>query len=228
MYSIVLMAAMTTGAEVPDLGGRRCHGCSGGCYGGCYGGWGCYGGGCSGGWGCYGGGCHGGRRNRCSGGWGCYGGGCYGGGCYGGGCYGSYFGGCYYGGYGGGGYGRGWASYSTYNPTGTYYAYDNGPVVYTAQASTNALDTARTATLVVSLPADATLTVDGTPTTLTSDRRVFTSPPLEPGQLYHYTLRAELTRDGQRLATTRSVTVQAGRQSSVTLDIPTETTSARR
>jgi uncharacterized protein (TIGR03000 family) len=68
MYSVVLMMAMTSGAEVPDFGRRGgCYGCWGGCYGGCYGCWGgCYGG-C---WGCYGG-CYG-----------CYGG-CYG--CYGGG-----------------------------------------------------------------------------------------------------------------------------------------------
>jgi uncharacterized protein (TIGR03000 family) len=54
MYSVVLMMAMTAGAETPDCGRRHgCHGCNGGCYGG-----GCYGGGCYGG-GCYGGGCAG-------------------------------------------------------------------------------------------------------------------------------------------------------------------------
>ena len=47
MYSVVLMAALTTGTDMPDCGRR------GGCCG-CYGGWGgCYGGcgGCYGGWG---------------------------------------------------------------------------------------------------------------------------------------------------------------------------------
>jgi len=60
MYSVVLMAALTTTtADVPSFGGRGCHGCWGarsGCYGcnGCYGYGGCYGG-CNGGcWGCYG------------------------------------------------------------------------------------------------------------------------------------------------------------------------------
>jgi uncharacterized protein (TIGR03000 family) len=56
MYSVVLMMAMTTGAETPDCGRR--HGCNGGCNGGCYGG-GCYGGGCYGGRGGWGGGCTG-------------------------------------------------------------------------------------------------------------------------------------------------------------------------
>ena len=72
MYSVVLMAALTTGGETPAFGRHGCHGCYG-CYGCCGGCWGCYG--C---YGCYG--CHG-----C---WGCCGG-CYGcGGCWGGGYYG--------------------------------------------------------------------------------------------------------------------------------------------
>jgi hypothetical protein len=54
MYSVVLMMAMTTGAEAPDCF-RGCHGCNG-----CSG-YSCGGGivstGCSG---CFGGGCHGG------------------------------------------------------------------------------------------------------------------------------------------------------------------------
>ncbi len=59
MYSMVLMAALTTGADMPDWGRRW--GCCG-----CWGGWGCWGGY---GWGCWG----------CWGGWGCYGWGGWGG-----------------------------------------------------------------------------------------------------------------------------------------------------
>jgi uncharacterized protein (TIGR03000 family) len=71
MYSMVLMAALTTGTNAPDCGLLRgcghasysCAGCTGcsGCQGACYGG-GCYGGGCYGSGyynGCYGGGCYG-------------------------------------------------------------------------------------------------------------------------------------------------------------------------
>ncbi len=100
MYSVVLMMAMTGGADVP-AGHHGRGGCYGGCYGdcngGCYGGWSCNGGcwgSCNGG--CYGsscyGGCHGHKR-RHHGCHGCYGG-CYGS-CYGcngcwGGCTGYY------------------------------------------------------------------------------------------------------------------------------------------
>jgi uncharacterized protein (TIGR03000 family) len=117
MYSVVLMAAITTGTATPDFGHRRggchgcfssfgCHGCSGGGWG-CSGGWGCNGCSgiwtCSGGWGHHGAGYHGGWGGSAC--WGCYG--CYGGAGWGGpyagyghGTYVEYCAGCY----GGGGY----------------------------------------------------------------------------------------------------------------------------
>ncbi len=79
MYTMVLMAALTTGTDMPDFGRRGgCHGCRGGCYGGCWGGgWGgCYGGmGMGWGGGCWGGGWGGGCGGMGMG----WGGGCYGG-----------------------------------------------------------------------------------------------------------------------------------------------------
>ena len=77
------------------------------------------------------------------------------------------------------------------------------------------------ATLIVSLPADARLTVDGQPTRSTSARRVFISPPLQRGQEYAYTLRAEVRgQDGQLVATEQRVTVRAGQETSITLQMP--------
>jgi uncharacterized protein (TIGR03000 family) len=200
MYSIVLMAAMTTGGEVADFGRRGCHGCYGcsGCCGCCYGG--SYWGGCSGCWG-----------------------GCYGswGGCYG--CYGCW-GGCY-----GGGYAWG---YSPYHPTMTYSSYYAGPVGYVQREGTTpptaVAEGSQKASLVVNLPADARLTVNDTPTKQTSSRRVFASPPLDPRQSYYYTLKAEVVRDGQTEVITRHVTVRAGQETQVTLDIPAVAVSARR
>src|SRR5437588_6103303 len=97
MYSMVVMAALTTGTSAPECCGffRNmfcCHtrsSCNSSCYGctGCYGCNGCYGGavyygcsGCQGGYGgcyggCYGSGygsCYGGGYNNCSGCHGCY------------------------------------------------------------------------------------------------------------------------------------------------------------
>ena len=46
------------------------------------------------------------------------------------------------------------------------------------------------ATIIVSLPADATLTIDDAATVSTSSLRVFTSPILPNGRDFHYTLKA--------------------------------------
>jgi uncharacterized protein (TIGR03000 family) len=239
MYSMVLMAALTTGVDMPDArrGGRGggCCGCHGGgmAYGGCYGGGygGCYGGGMG-----YGG---------------CYGGG--GGGCYGGGGYRVGYGG---GGWGGGGYvldggygGYNWGSPLTgytYTPTtipynagmpwysgNTVLGYNNGRPVYWGNTTNlnpgtmqsfyytpgmNQGGQGNEATIVVNLPDDATLTVDGEATQSTSGTRVFVSPSLQAGKTYQYTLRAEVNRDGRRQTTSRTVDVQAGRTTNVNID----------
>jgi uncharacterized protein (TIGR03000 family) len=73
------------------------------------------------------------------------------------------------------------------------------------------------ATLVVSLPADAVLTIDGKPTTSTSAERVFQSPSLEKGRDFQYALEAKVVRDGQEKVITKLVTVRAGEQTNVTL-----------
>jgi uncharacterized protein (TIGR03000 family) len=242
MYGVVLMMALSAGAEMPawnDVagehvarygdhgqkeyrGGRRC---GGGCYGGycggnggCYGGWGgCYGGGyggCYGGWsGRYGGwgSCYGGWGS-CSGGWGY--------GCYGG-----------YGGYGYGGY-YGYSPYGTFNYSGSQpsnYYYGIPPTRGDSTGDYNTPNTGQVAPradgmtparLLVRLPADATLSIEGSPTTSTQGVRSFISPPLQPGRDYLYTLKAEVMRDGKRVERTKDVSVHAGEQSEVTIDLP--------
>jgi uncharacterized protein (TIGR03000 family) len=263
MYSLVLMAAMSSGAaatpawhggEVDSRGTNfihatahehyrhGCHGCyGGGCYGGCYGGChGCYGGWsccgcCGGGWscgGCYGGGCYGG-------GWSC--GGCYGGGCYGGGCYG-----------GRGGYASYSMPYGSYAGMPAYGGYSSGyysPAVpdsgFSAPAAPAGAAPAGTrgteeggrdqgksrdegksreslapapARLIITLPADAKLMIDDYVARSTAGTRTFVSPPLERGQAYHYTLKAELRRGDEPVTVTREATVRAGQETHVTLD----------
>lgn len=223
MYSMVLMAALTTGVDMPD--GRRggkgggCCGCYGGMvYGGCYGGYG-----------------------------GCYGGMAYGG-CYGG--RGGYvWGGGYGTGYGGYAWGGtptwgGYASTPTFYGSGTPIVNYGTPIIsggysfgtpmiagnispgngvtpgttqsfFMNPANTNQGNEAR---LVVHVPADATLTIDGQPTQSRSDTRTFVSPPLEPGKTYTYTLRAEMNRDGRTVTDRKTVEVRAGQTSEVTFN----------
>jgi uncharacterized protein (TIGR03000 family) len=248
MYSVVMMMALSGGAGAPALndvqaepmakygdhghkeyrlfGRRRGGGCHGG--GGCYGGG--YGGCCGSG---YGGGCYGGGYGGCSGGYGGYSGGCSGGygGCSGGGYYGSLSGGYYgampiQGGYYSAMPYEGGYSYSS--PSG-YPIYSSGTVpsqgTYqygwpfdAAEGNYYDSNSSASATIVVNLPADAKLTVDGNATQSTDSVRTFTSPPLQPGKEYQYTLRAEVTRDGKKIDRTREVNVRAGQTSRVNID----------
>lgn len=208
MFSMVLMAALTTGSDMPNRGHR-----GGG--GGCCGGGGCYGGMSYGG-GCYGGGCYGG---------GCYGGMSYGGSCYGGGCYGGMrFGGC--GGYGmswGSGYSGGYALSPMIGNMGTPIVGGNGIPINPGTTQSfyyngNTGNQANEATIIVHVPEGANLTIDGQPTQARSDRRVFQSPPLQAGKTYTYTLRGEWNRDGQYLTTKKTIEVRAGQPTEVTLN----------
>lgn len=83
------------------------------------------------------------------------------------------------------------------------------------------------ATIVVELPADAKLTIDDQPTESTSGRRVFTTPDLEEGKEYSYTLKAEVVRDGRVQVITKKVAFRAGEEAQVTLDLPASTVAER-
>jgi uncharacterized protein (TIGR03000 family) len=181
MYSMVLMAALSTSGDVPAWG-RGCHGGWGGCYG-CYGCWG----------GCWGG---------------CYG--CYG--CWGGYAYGGW------GGYGYGGWGRGYGyAYAAPIYAGTMVMTASAPRIEAPMMAALPPDAAR---IVVDVPADAKLFVDGQPTKSTASRRVLQSPGLEPGSKYSYLLRAELQRDGRRYQQTKKVAVRAGQETTASFSEP--------
>jgi uncharacterized protein (TIGR03000 family) len=226
MYSVVLMMALTGGAESTDFGRRGgCHGCNGGCTGvvaascsGCS----CHGSrGCHGSYGCNGGSsCHGGRgglfhRNR--------------GGCHG--CSGYCNGGCY-GCTGCSGISHGCCGGTYVVPSGAAPA-TNMPkempkeTVPTPPAPPAKGETSASATIVVIVPADARLTVDGNPTTSTSERRVFVSPALETGSDYVYSIQAEVVRDGRTVTQTREITVRAGLTTNVPFSFPTESVASR-
>jgi uncharacterized protein (TIGR03000 family) len=212
------MMALSGGTEAIDFGHNRCS-CSG-----CYGG-GCYGGGCFGG-GCFGGGCHGGRGHH--GGRRCHGcmGGCYGGYACMGGCMGGGYG-CMGGGYGcmGGGYGcmgggcMGCGG-GMMMPAGTVVPQVTVPATKMTQGPVPA-------TIIVSIPTNARLTVDGQATTSTSNRRTLVTPALEQGSEYVYTLRAEMTNEGQTSAQEQVVRVRAGEITEHTFNFPAQGVASR-
>lgn len=229
MYTLVLMMALNNGgvaganpeyaegnvpAQAPLYDSRAYFGRRGGCNGGCYGG-GCYGsswGGCRGGWG----GCRGGGWGGCSGGfysggWGCSGYATSGCGCCGGHVYAGY--GC----------GGGVRMSGYYDPAMQPVQPEQVPAPK-PQASAPA---ASSVTLVVNVPAQAVLTIDGAPTRAASTQRTFVSPPLEPGYVYHYNLKIEMVRDGQTVSASKRVEVRPGERTEVTLEAPPATVAQR-
>lgn len=209
MYSLVLMMALSSSADVPAAHGG-CHGCSG-----CHG---CYASSCHGGSGCHG--CHGGMFKKKHGCHGCHG------------CSGGYAcNGC------NGGYGCTGAAYGCTGAAG-YGCTGGAPVVppppppkkdgeepKKKKGGDDAPEAgaAAPATIVVSLPAEAKLSIDDRMTVSTSAVRTFATPALEAGKEYYYTLKAEVVRDGKTVTSTERVAVRAGQTSRITLDVPATT-----
>jgi uncharacterized protein (TIGR03000 family) len=239
MYSVVLMAALSGGAEAPDFG-RGCNGCAGACHG-CSGGLfgGLFNKGCNGCNGCHGcSGCH--VSNGCHGCNGCH---CGGGGLFAGlfgkkrcngcssachGCNGchSSCNGCH------GGCFRGLFNrchgcngcHSACHGCNGCHAACNGCTGGTTGGTTTTPEPKKKempkgkeevsapATIVVNIPAGAKLSVDGNATTSSAAVRTFVTPAIETGSDYVYTLRAEI----EGAVETQTVTVRGGQTTNVT------------
>jgi len=191
MYSMVLLAALTGGTAAPDFG---------------YYGFGNLG---WNGWGGYGLGW---------GGWGGYGPGWNGWGGYGLDGWGSGYGGYGYAPlYGNFGYSPMISAWGWGSPWGYGGAFPNAGATRSFYHNPAMNNPAREARLIVHIPPQASLTIEDYPTQSRSDTRVFTTPPLEPGKTYTYTLRGELNRDGRFVHVTKNVEVKAGEVSDVTV-----------
>jgi uncharacterized protein (TIGR03000 family) len=83
------------------------------------------------------------------------------------------------------------------------------------------------ATIVVSLPADARLTVDGASTNSASARRTLITPELAVGVTYVYTMRAEIVRDGRTVAMDQQVTVRGGETSTIEFQFASQGVASR-
>ena len=64
--------------------------------------------------------------------------------------------------------------------------------------------------LTIIVPAEAKLFIEDQPTQLTGTRRDFISPRLAPGQMFQYTLKAEVERANQKITGTEQFDVKAG------------------
>jgi uncharacterized protein (TIGR03000 family) len=74
------------------------------------------------------------------------------------------------------------------------------------------------ARMVVILPPNAMLTVNGEPTKSTGGERVFETPPLKPGKAYTYELTARVPQPGGEMVTTQRVQVVPGQDTQVVME----------
>jgi len=79
------------------------------------------------------------------------------------------------------------------------------------------------ATIRVSLPADAALTIDGAPTKSTWALRWFETPPLPTGQKFAYILKADFVREGKTVTVQQQVWVRSGQETVISLEVPGQT-----
>jgi uncharacterized protein (TIGR03000 family) len=75
--------------------------------------------------------------------------------------------------------------------------------------------TSAPATIVVNVPEDARVTIDGNSTSQTSARRIFVTPALDVNSDYVYTFRAEVVREGRPVVESQTVTVRGGNTTEV-------------
>jgi uncharacterized protein (TIGR03000 family) len=201
MYSVVLMMALSAPAETPMWGARAgCTGCTGA--GSCHGGLGWFGflrfncNGCCGGagpaFGVHGGGSV--TANLGASPLTYYGfAGCYGS------CYGSY------------------TNYFSYwsTPVSSHYGYGMprkpgaAPTPPPPPGTDKAAAAPAPATVIVRLPADATLFANGVRTGQANAERRFVTPELSANEMFHYELKVEAIRNGQTVTETRMVEVWA-------------------
>lgn len=249
MYSMVLVAAMSTAPMTPDFGGRSRGGCSG-----CYGCSGCGGGGggflglglfsSSSRYGSCSGSCYGSCYGSCRGCSGCYGSSvsmsCYGGGVS---CYGGCFGSSYLSMYAAVPYAAPMMPFApplasegipsiapplaagipsieppvAEGPDIAGLPPVNAPTIPGVPSAT--VDTTSNfATVVVTLPADAKLFVEGQEWTNDANQatRIFRTPPIDAGRDYFYAFKIEVVRGGRTLSQSQEARLQAGKTSRVT------------
>ena len=78
----------------------------------------------------------------------------------------------------------------------------------------------RCAVVQITVPEGAAVWFDGNPTRQTGARRTFSSPPLEPGNAYHYEVRARWLVKGKPVEQTQVVGVRAGEHHHILFPLP--------
>jgi uncharacterized protein (TIGR03000 family) len=98
----------------------------------------------------------------------------------------------------------------------------NGYAVPAVEDQTADASAAAPATIEMTLPAEAKVTIDDMVTDSTSATRTFVSPPLEPGAEYNYNIKVQIMRDGRPVIAQKQITVHAGEIAKVAVRLSEE------
>jgi uncharacterized protein (TIGR03000 family) len=85
--------------------------------------------------------------------------------------------------------------------------YDQAPFLPPTPMVAAPADRAR---LVLTVPADAVVRLNGQRMTVTGTERKYLVPQVEPGKAYRYTVQVDVTRDGRTLSATAEPRIAAG------------------
>src|SRR5262245_36241375 len=107
----------------------------------------------------------------------------------------------------------GWRSRRVFVPRGPIYN-DYPPAVIANESLVGsqlyAYRSYDSATINVNVPADASISFDGSMTVQRGEQRQFMSPPLEPGKEYTYDVQVSWKQDGRDVMRKRHITFHAG------------------
>jgi len=103
-----------------------------------------------------------------------------------------------------------------YNPQPVFYAYYAPAVRRSTAGGEEEAEQNATASIEMTVPANAEVWLDGQKSQQTGTARAFVTPPLERGQTFRYDLRVRWTAPGDIVVdVTRPIQVQGGRQTTV-------------
>jgi len=118
------------------------------------------------------------------------------------------------------GSGGGLRSRSFIVPRSRAYRYDYAPAVIASDPITRsqsyyytpaqASPVNNTVALNLTVPVDAKIWIEGSPTAVGGSLRQFVSPPIQPGHDYTYHIQVSWTKDGREVMSKREISVHAG------------------
>src|SRR5262245_19398585 len=130
-----------------------------------------------------------------------------------------------------GGWGADYSYSHSYPGMAPAYIPSKVPPPAPAKPGASPKDDGKGARLIIDVPAQAKLYIDGQLSKSIAEQRQFSTPPLQSGQTYFYDLAVEVMKDGKPVTEEKRIVVRAGdeiRESFTNMAKPSNVSSASR